>query len=88
MPVDGQGPTYVEGGNAIHISFNTRTTSDVYTYSKMNNNNYFGFENGKRVSAVTIRIHEMYHFVATDTDGDGAPDTVKVEFAKAEFSCP
>jgi hypothetical protein len=46
------------------------------------------FEDGKVVSAETIRIHELEHIVGTDTDGDGVPDSVKVEFSKAKFSCP
>jgi hypothetical protein len=88
VPVDGQGPTYVESGSAEVISFNTRTASGVFTFTNVNNDNFIAYEDGKVVSAKTIRIHELYHFVGTDTDGDGEPDTVRVEFSKPTFSCP
>jgi hypothetical protein len=88
VPVDGQGPTYVESGSAQVISFNTRTASGVFTFTNVNNDNFIAFEDGKVVGAETIRIHELYHFVATDTDGDGEPDIVRVEFSQNEISCP
>ncbi|HEX6757213.1 MAG TPA: hypothetical protein VF086_02200 [Propionibacteriaceae bacterium] len=88
VSVDGQGPTYVESGSAQAISFNRRSASGVFTYTNVNNDNFIAFEDGKVVSAKTIRIHELYYFIATDTDGDGEPDTVKVEFSKPKFSCP
>ena len=46
------------------------------------------YQDGKVVSAQTIRIHELEQITATDTDGDGIPDIVKVEFSKPRFSCP
>jgi hypothetical protein len=88
VPVDGQGPTYVESG-AVDISvFNTRTASGVFTFTRMNTDNFVAYQDGKVVSAQTIRIHELEHITATDTDGDGVPDIVKVEFSKPRFSCP
>jgi hypothetical protein len=88
VPVDGQGPTYVESG-AVDISvFNTRTVSGVFTFTRMNTDNFVAYQDGKVVSAQTIRIHELEHITATDTDGDGVPDIVKVEFSKPRFSCP
>jgi hypothetical protein len=40
VPVDGQGPTYVESG-AVDISvFNTRTVSGVFTFTRMNTDNF------------------------------------------------
>jgi hypothetical protein len=88
VPVDGQGPTYVESG-AVDISvFNTRSASGVFTFTRMNTDNFIAYEDGKVVSAQTIRIHELDHIVGTDTDGDGVPDSVKVEFSKPTFSCP
>jgi hypothetical protein len=88
VPVDGQGPTYVESG-AVDISvFNTRTVSGVFTFTRMNTDNFIAYQDGKVVSAQTIRIHELEHITATDTDGDGVPDIVKVEFSKPRFSCP
>ena len=88
VPVDGQGPTYVESG-AVDISvFNTRTVSGVFTFTRMNTDSFVAYEDGKVVSAQTIRIHELEHITATDTDGDGIPDIVKVEFSKPKFSCP
>jgi hypothetical protein len=88
VPVDGQGPTYVESG-AVDISvFNTRTVSGVFTFTRMNTDSFIAYQDGKVVSAQTIRIHELDHIVGTDTDGDGIPDSVKVEFSKPKFSCP
>jgi len=88
VPVDGQGPTYVESGNTGMSVFNTRTVSGVFTFTRMNTDNFIAYEDGKVVSAHTIRIHELDHLTATDTDGDGVPDSVKVEFSKPTFSCP
>jgi hypothetical protein len=88
VPVDGQGPTYVERGTADVAVFNTRTVSGVFTFTHVNNDNFVAFQDGKVVSAENIRIHELEHIVGTDTDGDGVPDSVKVEFSKATFSCP
>ena len=88
VPVDGQGPTYVESGSADVNVFNTRTVSGVFTFTRMNTDNFIAYEDGKVVSAQTIRIHELDHIVGTDTDGDGVPDSVKVEFSKPTFSCP
>jgi hypothetical protein len=88
VPVDGQGPTYVESGSADVNVFNTRTVSGVFTFTRVNNDNFIAYEDGKVVSAQTIRIHELDHIVGTDTDGDGVPDSVKVEFSKPKISCP
>ena len=88
VPVDGQGPTYVESGNTGMSVFNTRTVSGVFTFTSVNNDNFIAYEDGKVVSAQTIRIHELEHITATDTDGDGVPDSVRVEFSKPTFSCP
>jgi hypothetical protein len=88
VPVDGQGPTYVESGNTGAAVFNTRTVSGVFTFTSVGNDNFIAYEDGKVVSAQTIRIHELEHITATDTDGDGVPDSVKVEFSKPTFSCP
>jgi hypothetical protein len=88
VPVDGQGPTYVESG-AVDISvFNTRTVSGVFTFTRMNTDSFIAYQDGRVVSAQTIRIHELEHITATDTDGDGVPDIVRVEFSKPRFSCP
>jgi hypothetical protein len=88
VPVDGQGPTYVESGSADVNVFNARTVSGVFTFTRVNNDNFIAYEDGKVVSAQTIRIHELDHIVGTDTDGDGVPDSVKVEFSKPKLSCP
>jgi hypothetical protein len=88
VPVDGQGPTYVESGSADVNVFNTHTVSGVFTFTRMNTDSFVAYEDGKVVSAQTIRIHELDHIVGTDTDGDGIPDSVKVEFSKPKFSCP
>ena len=88
VPVDGQGPTYVESGGVTRVSFNIRTASGVGTFTRVNNDKYFGFEGGRVVSAATIRVHELVRFVADDTDDDGMPDVVNFDFYKADFSCP
>jgi hypothetical protein len=88
VPVDGQGPTYVERGNTEMVVFNTRAVSGVFTFTLVNNDNFVAFEDGKIVSAETIRIHELEHIVGTDTDGDGVPDSAKVEFSRPKISCP
>ena len=88
VPVDGQGPTYVESGSTDVNVFNAHTVNGVFTYTRVNNDNFIAYEDGKVVSAQTIRIHELNHIVGTDTDGDGVPDSVKVEFSKPTFSCP
>jgi hypothetical protein len=88
VPEDGQEPTYVERGNADIVVFNTRSVSGVFTFTHVTNDNFVAFDDGKVVGADTIRIHELERFVATDTDGDGVPDIIKVDFSKPKFSCP
>jgi hypothetical protein len=88
VPVDGQGPTYVESGSATPFAFNGRTTSGSFVINSVNNDNFVAYQDGKVVSAQTIRIHQLFHLVGFDTDGDGEPDNIKVEFDKAKLSCP
>ena len=88
VPVDGEGPTYVESGSAEVTAFNGHLASGVFTFTNVNNDNFIAYEDGKVVSAETIRIHELYHIVGTDTDRDGDPDIIRVEFSKPKFSCP
>ena len=88
VPVGGQGPTYVESGSAEVTAFNGHLASGVFTFTNVNNDNFIAYEDGKVVSAETIRIHELFHIVGTDTDRDGDPDIIRVEFEKAAFSCP
>ena len=88
VPVDGLGPTYVENGSSTHICANARMASGVVSFTRVDNAGLIAFEGGKVVSAKTIRVHEIFRIVATDTDADGVPDIIRVEFEKADFSCP
>lgn len=88
VPVDGQGPTYVESGNTDKFAFNTRASSGVFTFTHVNTDSFVAYQDGRRVGQATIRIHELEHFVMRDTDGDGQPDSVTVEFSKPRFTCP
>jgi hypothetical protein len=90
VPVDGQGPTYVEGGNAAPFSFTARTVPAgvQIVQSRVNNDRFQGFVDGKLVASATIRIHEVEHFVGLDTDGDGVPDEFKVSVTIDNVSCP
>jgi hypothetical protein len=54
----------------------------------VNNDNFVAYQDGKVVSAESVRIHQVEHVVGTDTNGDGIPDEVKVEFFKTKVSCP
>jgi hypothetical protein len=90
VPVDGQGPTYVEAPNVNKTTFTVRAVSagDEIVHTNVNNDRFVGYVDGRRVASATIRIHELEHFVALDTDGDGAPDAFKVSVTISDFSCP
>ena len=90
VPVDGQGPTYVESGNVDKVNFTARDVSAgvALVQTRVNNDRFLGYVDGKLVASATIRIHEVEHFVGLDTDGDGVPDAVKVSVTKHDFSCP
>jgi len=88
VPVSGAGPTYIESGNTDITSFNAHMTSGVITFTSLNNDNFLAIEDGHVVGSQMIRVHELEHFVGVDTDGDGAPDDVKVEFSRPVFRCP
>ena len=90
VPVDGQGPTYVEAPNVNKTTFTIRATAagDQTVFTNVNNDRFLGYVNGQQVTSATIRIHQVEHFVALDTDGDGVPDAVKVSVSISDFSCP
>jgi hypothetical protein len=90
VPVDGQGPTYVEAPNVNKTTFTTRAVSarDEIVSTNVNNDRFLGYVDGQRVTSATIRIHQVEHFVALDTDGDGEPDAFKVSVTINDFSCP
>jgi hypothetical protein len=47
------------------------------------------YQDGKLDASATVRIRELEQFVGFDTDGDGMPDVVRVEFQMSRFSdCP
>jgi hypothetical protein len=90
VPVDGQGPTYVEATNVAKTNFTVRlgAAGDQVVRTHINNDRFIGYVDGKRVASATIRIHEVEHVVGVDTDGDGEPDAVKVSVSISDFSCP
>ena len=90
VPVNGQGPTYVESGNVDHTSFTARRVSTGFNLiqTHVNNDRFVGYVDGKRVASATIRIHEVEHFVGVDTDGDNVPDVFKVSVTIDRVSCP
>jgi hypothetical protein len=90
VPVDGQGLTYVESGNVDKVNFTARDVSAGVrlVQTRVNNDRFLGYVDGKLVASATIRIHEVEHFVGLDTDGDGVPDAFKVSVTSHDFSCP
>jgi hypothetical protein len=90
VPVDGQGPTYVESINADRVDFTARAVPAgvrlVQTH--VNNDRFMGYVNGKVVASATIRIHEVEHFRGLDTDSDNVPDEFKVSVVIDDVSCP
>jgi hypothetical protein len=90
VPVDGQGPTYVESGNVDKVNFTARDVSAgvQLVQTRVNNDRFLGYLDGKLVASATIRIHEVEHFVGLDTDGNGVPDAFKVSVNNHDFSCP
>ncbi len=90
VPVDGQGPTYVESGSVDKVNFTAREVSAgvELVQTRVNNDRFLGYVDGKLVASATIRIHELEHFVGLDTDGDLVPDAFEVSVNNHDFSCP
>ena len=90
VPVDGQGPTYVERGAVAHHNETAHIVSTGFdlVQTDVNNDRFFGYVDGKLVASATIRIHELEHFVGADTDGDNIPDVFKVSVTIDRVSCP
>jgi hypothetical protein len=89
VPVDGTGLTYVENGNTDHRVVNVNFVNGFVVFSFVNNDSFVAYRDGKLDASSTLRIHEQEQFVGVDTDGDGVPDVVRVQFSKSRFSsCP
>ena len=90
VPVDGQGPTYVESGNVDRFDFTARGVSggDEVVRTHVNNDRFVGYVNGKVVASATIRVHEVEHIVGLDTDFDAIPDEFKVSVVIDDVACP
>jgi hypothetical protein len=90
VPVSGEGPTYVEGGNVEKINFTARAVPAGVAINSTNiiNDQFIGYVDGKRVTTATIRVHEVQHFVGVDTDGDNVPDVFTVSVTVDRVSCP
>ena len=69
VPVSGGGPTYVESGNVDKVTFSARAVEvgDRIVQTRINNDRFLGYIDGKLVSSATIRIHEVQHYVGTQT---------------------
>ena len=87
VPVDAQGPTYVESGNVDHIS-STGRLDKAFVDTHVISDRFLGYVDGKLVASATLRIHELQHIVAVDTDGDFIPDVFKVSVSIGDVSCP
>lgn len=90
VPVGDQGPTYVEAPNVNKTNFTSRAVAagDEIVFTNVNNDRFYGYVDGVRVSSATIRIHQLEHYVGLDTDGDGAVDSFKVSVSIDHISCP
>jgi hypothetical protein len=90
VPVDGQGPTYVEAPNVNKTTFTLRegAAGDRIVETNVDNDRFIGYLDGAPVTSATIRIHQVEHVVGVDPDGDGQPGTVKVSVSINDFSCP
>ena len=60
VPVDGQGPTYVEAPNVNKTTFTIRG-GDQIVETNINNDRFIGYLDGTRVTSATIRIHQVEH---------------------------
>jgi hypothetical protein len=90
VPVDGQGPTYVERNRSSHSTDTARVVAGFINevFTEVNNDRFDAYVDGKRVSSATIRVHELTHLVGADTNGDNIPDDFKVSISVSRFSCP
>ena len=89
VPLTGEGPTYVESGSVeqFNVSFRAASAGTTIVQTRVNNDRFLGYLDGKLVASATVRIHEVEHFVGLDTDGDDIPDEFKVSVVIDDVSC-